>query len=67
MTVNTVHFHAGFLFETVIVGLRSVTDLGRILHTNQSNQVNFSGSESVFSREEAYPASTRTRGLPSLR
>jgi hypothetical protein len=35
--------------------------------TDQSDQANFPGSEPVFSREKAYPAITRTRGLPSLR
>jgi hypothetical protein len=38
-----------------------------LARTNQSDQDNFPGSESVFSSEKAYPATLRTRGLPSFR
>jgi hypothetical protein len=38
-----------------------------LARTNQSDQGNFPGSESVFSREKTNVAARRTRGLPSRR
>jgi hypothetical protein len=68
MGANLVMNNSAVLTDRRHPNTQRLTDgTATLARTNQSDQGDFPGSESVFSREKAYPAIMWTRGLPSFR
>jgi hypothetical protein len=66
MGANLVMNNAAVLTDRRHPYTQRLTDgTATLARTNQSDQGNFPGSESVFSRAKANAAARRTRGLPS--
>jgi hypothetical protein len=68
MGSNLVMNNAAVLTDRRHPNTQRLTDgTATLARTNQSDQGNFPGSEPVFLNENTYPATRRTRGLPTLR